>query len=168
MKNLLILRHATSASQGVDGTDFSRPLVAQGINEASIQGRFLKEAGIIPTQIASSNAHRARQTTEALVDSLGGTPEPVYYEELYNAPGSVILQTIASLSENGDTTLVVAHMPGVAELLDILTTDFAEVAVAFTPATMAGVSFRNLASWSDLQPNSGTLEWLLPPILILD
>ncbi|MEE8434121.1 MAG: histidine phosphatase family protein [bacterium] len=166
VKNLLILRHATSASQGTDGQDFTRPLTSKGVQEASIQGRFLKEAGILPSHIGSSSADRARQTTETLAESLGASLEPRYHDELYNAPGMEILEQVRRIPDDHDTALVVAHIPGVAELLDILTTDFHEVAVAFTPATMAGVSFKDLSRWADIEPGTGILEWLLPPFLL--
>lgn len=166
VKNLLILRHATSASQGTDGQDFTRPLTSQGVLEAKIQGLFLKEAGILPSHIGSSSADRARQTSETLAKSLGTSLEPRYHDALYNAPGMEILEQVKGIPEDSDTALVVAHMPGVAELLDILTTDFNEIAVAFTPATMAGISFKSLPHWTDIEPGMGTLEWLLPPFLL--
>ena len=168
VKNLLILRHATSATQGTDGQDFTRPLTAKGVQEASIQGRFLKEAGILPSHIGSSSADRARQTTESLAQSLGVSMVPRFHDELYNAAGMEILEVVQRIPEDNDTALVVAHLPGVAELLDILTTDFQEISVAFAPATMAGVSFKDLSRWADIRPGTGMLEWLLPPFLLQD
>lgn len=168
VKNLLILRHATSASMGTDGQDFTRPLTSKGIQEASIQGGFLKEAGILPSYIGSSSADRARQTAETLTEILGVSLKPHLHDALYNAAGMEILEQLRRIPEDNDTALVVAHMPGVAELLDILTTDFNEVAVAFTPATMAGISFQDLSRWADIAPGTGILEWLLPPFLLQD
>ena len=168
VKNLLILRHATSASQGTDGQDFTRPLTSKGVKEASIQGGFLKEAGILPSHIGSSSAYRARQTAETLAKSMGASLEPRFHDALYNAPGMEILEQVRQIPEDNDITLVVAHFPGVAELLDILTKDFNEIKVAFTPATMAGISFKGLSRWADIEPGSGILEWLLPPFLLQD
>lgn len=166
VKTLLILRHATAASQGADGQDVTRPLTAIGVQEAAIQGRFLKEAGILPGHIVSSSADRARQTTEALVETLGASLEPRFHDGLYNAPGMELLEQVQGIPDENDTALMVAHFPGVAELLDILTTDFHEVAVAYTPATMAGISFKELTRWADIEPGMGVLEWFLPPFLM--
>lgn len=166
VKNLLILRHATSAAQGTDGTDFTRPLTGKGIKEASIQGRFLKEAGILPSHIGSSSAHRAWQTTLTLAETLGTKLDPSFHDALYNAPGDEILGEVRQISDGHDTALIVAHMPGVAEILDLLTPHFAEIKVAITPGTMAGISFRSLSRWAEIEQGTGALEWLLPPLLM--
>lgn len=166
VKTLLILRHATAASQGADGQDITRPLTSLGVREATIQGLFLKEAGILPGHIFSSSAGRARQTTETLAEALGASLEPRFHDELYNAPGMEILEHVQQIPDENDTALLVAHFPGVAELLDILTTDFHEVAVAYSPATMAGISFKDLTRWADIEPGMGVLEWFLPPFLM--
>ena len=165
VKNLLILRHGTAEATGADGTDFSRVLTGEGVREASIQGEFLREAGIIPQQIASSSALRARATTQCVIDSIGGNPAVSYLDELYNAPGEDILEQIRAFSGESDTVLVVAHMPGVAEVLDMLTSEFAEVTFPIIPATLVGVSFSTQHRWDQVQPGAGVLEWLLPPLL---
>ncbi len=166
MKNLLLLRHASANNRGADGTDFTRSLTEQGVQEAAIQGRFLREAGILPGFIAASNADRARQTAETVMEAMGNEPVLDLQGALYNAPGNQILEQIQELPDEHDSVMVVAHMPGVAEVLDLLTVDFAEVTVTVSPATLAGVSFNRVEAWSHVVPGSGVLEWLLPPLLL--
>jgi phosphohistidine phosphatase len=164
VKNLLILRHASPQSKGADGTDFTRALTPEGELEARMQGAFLREADIVPQVIATSAAVRARTTAELLVDMLGRGPAVTVEPVLYNAPGEELLDYLRLLPEPAETVLLVAHMPGVAELLGILASDPADLAVQFKPCTLAGVSLPGAARWADLAPGTGVLEWLLPPL----
>jgi len=164
VKNLIILRHASPAAQGTDGTDFTRPLTPEGENEASLQGGFLREAGIHPDVIAASTAVRATTTAERLIAAMGSTVALVPVPELYNAPGEALLDYVQTLPEDADTVLVVAHMPGVAELVAMLATNPQDMTVAFCAAMLVGISLDSAQSWSDAVPGSGVLEWLLPPL----
>ncbi len=166
MKNLLVLRHASAASTGPDGTDRTRGLTAAGEQEAMIQGGFLREAGIVPDHVACSAALRARRTAEILTEAMAGGPAPEISEALYNTSGEEMLEFVQALADEHNTVLLVGHMPGVAELLDLLTEEFAEVTVAYSPCTLTGVSFGELQTWSHAVVRSGTLEWLLPPLLL--
>ena len=170
MKRLLILRHATPESQGPDGMDFSRRLNPQGEREASIQGRFLAEARMTPDLIVSSSAVRAFSTAEILRDAIGNeegaaTGQILENPALYNAEGEVLLSYLQGLPDDVYTVLLVAHMPGVAELLLMLTTEFSESTLAFQPGTLAGVLFEEVQRWEEVVLESGRLEWLLPPLL---
>lgn len=165
MKNLIILRHASPAAQGTDGTDFTRPLTPEGENEASLQGGFLREAGIQPDVVAASTALRAMTTAERLVAAIGAPVPLVPVPELYNAPGEALLDYVHTLPDDADTALVVAHMPGVAELVFMLATNPQDMTVAFCAAMLVGISLDSAERWSDAGPGSGVLEWLLPPLV---
>lgn len=170
MKRLLILRHATPESKGPDGTDFSRRLIGQGEREAAIQGRFLAEAMMIPDLVVSSTAVRALSTAEILRDAIGNQEGaamgPILENHaLYNAEGGVLLSYIQGLPDDAYTVLLVAHMPGVVELLFMLTPEFSESTLAFQPGTLAGVLFEEVIRWEEVVMESGRLEWLLPPLL---
>jgi len=160
------MRHGSAEGTGSDGTDHTRTLTAVGEAEASIQGHFLGLSGIVPQFVATSSAQRAKSTGERVLDALGKGPELTVAESLYNAPGVVLLAYVQSLPHHVDTALLVAHMPGVAELLAMVTSEFAEVTMAYTPATLSCVTFPNAASWEDALLSSGRLEWLLPPMLL--
>ena len=166
MKNLLILRHAAPESTGPDGTDFSRRLTDEGERQAEIQGKFLKEADIIPDLIVTSPAVRAVSTAELVLDAMGRGPEVIREESLYNAPGDELLDYIVAMPDSAETALLVAHMPGVAELLNMLTIEFGEMGVVFNPFKLAVVLLQELTSWADMAPGAGELQWLLPPLLL--
>ncbi len=164
MKNLLLLRHASPQAKGTDGTDFTRPLTALGEQEARLQGAFLREAGIVPDLVASSTAQRALTTARLLLESMGTGPPVTADESLYNAPGEVLLDYVQRLPERAAVVLLVAHMPGVAELLGLLASDPADISVPFGPCTLVGISLESAARWAEVVPGSGVVEWLLPPL----
>jgi phosphohistidine phosphatase len=164
VKNLLILRHASAAPKGPDGSDFDRTLTPEGERQARAQGGFLREAGIVPDVIATSTAVRAATTAALLAAALGQAPALTREEELYNAPGEVLLDYVQRLPDRAGTVLLVAHMPGVAELLGLLGSDPADVSVAFGPATLVGVSLGEAARWADVAPGCAVVEWILPPL----
>lgn len=166
VKNLLILRHASPEAKGTDGTDFTRPLTPKGEREARIQGAFLREAGIVPDVIAVSTALRTVTTAELLAEALGGNPAISREEALYNAPGDQLLDYLHTLPDSAANVLLVAHMPGVAELLGILARDPADMAVNFSPGTLVGVSLEKVMHWSDVAPGCAVVEWLLPPLFL--
>ena len=161
----MILRHASPEKSSPDGTDATRPLTPAGEEEAMMQGNFLKESGLIPDYIAASTAVRALRTAEVLALSIGHAPEIFAKQALYNAPGDALLAFVQALPESVSTPLVVAHMPGVAELLLLLTPEFAEMGMDVRPCTLASVTLEPSATWKAVTPGSGALEWLLPPLL---
>ncbi len=161
----MILRHASPAQQGPDGTDFTRPLTELGEAEARIQGRFLCEAGIIPELIVTSFFNDTATTAALLTEALGTGQSVVPEAALYNAPGTDLLDCVQGLPDDVGTALLVAHMPGVAELLAMLASELPEVAVAFKPGTLVGISLERVGRWAEVAPGGGVLEWLLPPLL---
>jgi phosphohistidine phosphatase len=166
VKILIILRHATSAQRGPDGTDFSRPLTALGRDEARVQGGFLREAGIVPEVIVASAAVRAATTAELVASSLRSAPPLALDGTLYNALGDTLLDHVRGLPDGAHTALVVAHMPGVAELLSLLAGDLKDRSVAFAPGTLVCVALGPLRRWAEVEPGSGAVEWVVPPLLL--
>jgi phosphohistidine phosphatase len=165
VKYLLVLRHASPERAAPDGSDFSRPLTPRGVEEARIQGLFLQHAGILPDRVFSSHAARARQTAEILCRELQVSGRLELSEDLYNASGEELLTFLQQVPETLETVLIVAHMPGVAELMSLLTGQFHEVSMPISPCTLAAVSLVGDPAWAELGDGAGVLEWLLPPLL---
>ena len=64
------------------------------------------------------------------------------------------------------TMLLVAHMPGVAQLLSLLTTEHEDLEQIFSPGTMAGVQVDG-ETWEELDYGVGALTLFFPPIFSL-
>lgn len=166
MKNLIILRHGEADSKGPKGSDFDRHLTDQGREQARIQGRLLRLVGIQFDRVVSSSAVRALETAAAVMDEAGFKGEVESVEALYNAPGEVLLEFARGLPNGFHTLLMVAHLPGVAQLLSLLTTEHMDLEQIFSPATIAGVQVEG-ETWQDLDYGVGALTLFLPPVLPL-
>jgi phosphohistidine phosphatase len=126
VRTLYILRHATAAASGPEG-DASRPLTPAGVKEAEAVGRFMKASGLDLDGVVCSSAVRARQTAEGVLRGMESRRQAETVPELYNASGSELLRWLQDHGKDNGRLLVVAHMPGVGELLSLLTTEHDDV-----------------------------------------
>ncbi len=145
MKTLLLLRHAKSSwkDQGLD--DHDRPLNKRGKREAPRMGQLLKDEGLLPQFIVSSSAKRAWRTAECVAIHSGYRGESRVTSELYAAPAERIREVIQTTPDNVERLLLVAHNPGLEELLEPL------VGV-YTPLSSAALALVELEidSWRAL------------------
>jgi phosphohistidine phosphatase len=121
MKTLLILRHAKSSWRQAELPDFDRPLNKRGKRDAPRIGELLRQVDLIPGLILSSSAQRARQTTQAVVDSSGFEGEVRWMESLYAAPTESYLEALRGVDDSLQCVMVVGHNPGLEDLLEELT-----------------------------------------------
>ena len=161
-RRLLVMRHAKAAAAGEaggddapEGADRDRPLAPRGRRDAPAAGAWLAGSGWVPDLILSSDAARARETTELVVEGLtgAGAPEPSvrYVGGLYESSVHQVLHVVAELPADVATAMVVGHEPTMSAVVAVLTgtrVDFATSAVALIE--LAG-------GWSDLGTGAGTL-----------
>lgn len=119
-KELLILRHAKSDWGAGVQTDFDRPLNQRG-NKNKLQiGEFIKEKNLLPELILTSPANRAQETAKAIhgfcTDITGFQCE----NELYLANLETLLKYIAQLDDRLKRVMIVAHNPGLEDLVKYL------------------------------------------------
>jgi phosphohistidine phosphatase len=145
MKTLLILRHAKSSWKRTERPDFDRPLNKRGKRDAPLMGELLRQADLVPDLILSSSAQRARQTTQAVVDSSGFEGEVRWMESLYAAPPESYLEALRGVDDGLERVMVVGHNPGLEELLEELTGQ----AETLPTAGLAQVALP-IQSWSQL------------------
>ena len=166
MKSLIILRHADADGAVAGGSDFDRTLSDLGKSQAYNQGMVLRQTGISPERIVASSAVRTMQTAEKLVEGAGLQIEVEPEETLYNAPGAALLEFVRGVTVDCSSMLMVAHLPGVAQLLSLLTTEHEDLAQIYSPGTMAAVQASG-TNWTDFDYGTGTLILFLPPIFRL-
>mgnify|MGYP000859519748 CR=1 FL=1 len=118
---LFVLRHGKS-DWSTGQPDFDRPLAERGRTGAQRVGAWMKDEGLVPDQVISSPARRARETAESVCRSLGLKERGICFDErIY---GGSIAEMLASLADHaGDArqVLLVGHNPGLEELVDFLT-----------------------------------------------
>ena len=113
---LVLTRHAKSDWGDPGLRDHDRPLNERGLRDAPRMDTRLAETGFRPDALLSSTALRARTTAEAFAAALESTVTLV--PDLYGAPPSTLLTTASG--SGALRVMLVAHNPGMAELVDTL------------------------------------------------
>ena len=146
MKTLLLLRHAKSSWKDDSLPDHDRPLNKRGKQAAPRMGHLMKKQGLVPDLVLSSTARRARDTAEAAVKAAGHKEPIVFLEGLYLATaGELLEQARVVPDESVGRVLLVAHNPGMEDLVNVL----AGTREPFPTAALA--AFRiEIQSWRDL------------------
>ena len=117
--HLYILRHAKSDWSAPGTSDFDRPLNKRGRENAKSLGKWMRDNAYIPQQIVSSPAMRARQTTEVVTSQFKKhKPEKILFEDrLYLADLDTLLECINDYKHGLKSLMLVAHNPGLDQLV---------------------------------------------------
>lgn len=121
MKQLLILRHAKSSWADSSISDWQRPLNERGRRDAPRAGAWLRERGLLPDVIVTSDAVRARTTAQEVAEAAGYSQQIIVEPSLYHATPSDVLAVLDRIRSETRTVLIVGHNPGLEELVQQLT-----------------------------------------------
>ena len=121
MKTLLVLRHAKSSWSDPALDDHDRPLNKRGRRDGPRMGALVREYGLIPDVVISSDAARAQLTAEAVVEAARYAGEIRLDPHLYMASPADILSVLQTVQEKAETVMIVGHNPGLEELVAQLT-----------------------------------------------
>ncbi|MCB9988431.1 MAG: histidine phosphatase family protein [Rhodospirillales bacterium] len=143
---LYILRHAEAAFNAE--SDRIRPLTDKGKSDAKTLGQRLKQAGYNLDYVLCSPARRTKETLDALALDCAA----IYPENLYNALASEIYECIQTAPPSCESLLVVAHNPGVGDLVRFLTGKM----MCFAPGALARLEIK-AEDWESLMPGDGHL-----------
>src|SRR4029453_4244796 len=113
MKALLVLRHAKSSWNDPALDDHERPLNKRGRRDAPRMGELVREYGLIPDVVISSDALRARLTAEAVAEAARYAGEILLDPRLYMAGPAAILSLLPTLWGKPETGMIVRANPGV-------------------------------------------------------
>ena len=153
MKTLLVLRHAKSSWSDSALDDHERPLNKRGRRDAPRMGELVKEHGLIPDLVISSDAVRARLTAKAVVEAACYEGEILLDQRLYMASPADMLSLLRTLPEKAETVMIVGHNPGLEELVLQLTGERQDMPTAALARIVLPVD-----QWRDLTPSTrGTL-----------
>jgi phosphohistidine phosphatase len=121
---VIIVRHAHAEWPSYSGADFDRPLTSRGLAEARSSARAINDAGHRPSIMLASPACRTRQTAEILAEEFQLAQESVLYvDSLYNASSGTLAAELRAAMAPGGLALLVAHNPGVSDLVRELGVD---------------------------------------------
>ena len=153
MKTLLVLRHAKSSWNDPALADHERPLNKRGRRDAPRMGELVRECGLIPDVVISSDAVRARLTAEAVAEAARYAGEILLDPRLYMACPADILSLLPVMPQNAETVMIVGHNPGLEKLVEQLTGERQDLPTA----TLAQIRLP-IDQWRDLKLSTrGTL-----------
>lgn len=119
-RTLVLLRHAKS-DWTQDLADVDRPLAKRGRRQAPEAGRWLR-ANLDRVDLAVvSPARRARSTWDLATAELAESPEVWVDDRVYAASDRELLTVVREIPGDRRTAVLVAHNPGLEELLARLT-----------------------------------------------
>ncbi len=111
MKRLILMRHAKSSWKG-NLPDIERPLNRRGEGDAPRVAAELVRLGWVPQIVIYSQAVRASQTWQRMAPVFPHVPVTVASQVLYLAGTQIIAATVANLSAETNTALLIGHNPG--------------------------------------------------------
>ena len=149
MKTLLILRHAEAAPAA---DDFARPLTAKGVADMRAMAEKLAALDLRPDFILCSPAKRTRMTVE---NFLPGVPA-VFPEKLYNASAGTHYEALKAVDDSYGAVMVVAHNPGIFNLVHFLAVPGPDVPVGYAPGTLTVLECA-IEDWAALMPGENQI-----------
>lgn len=155
MKNLLLMRHATTAEKVPGQTDLERVLTPWGERQAVEAGAWLQAQQLQPELVMRSPAVRTEATLAGVFKGLA-TQAPVQVErEIYYGTETELRELIQNAEDSVGTLLLIGHNPVLSHLASLLTAEH----LSFAPATVAWLHFPE-TSWQALRPDSCVLVQL--------
>ena len=146
MRRLLILRHAKSSWADANVDDWERPLTDRGRRDAARVGELLRQQSLVPDTIITSDAVRAHSTAQIVADAAGYPHRLVLSSSLYHATPAAVIEVLNTVKNpTARSVMIVAHNPGLEDLVTQLTGDH----VTLPTAALVNVELP-VREWSEL------------------
>ena len=147
---LLVLRHAKSSWADEYTDDWERPLTDRGVRDATSIGELLRRRRMVPDLLISSDAVRAQSTAQLVAEASGYGGKVQLSSKLYHARPAAAIEVLQGAPNPGaDAIMIVAHNPGLEELVMQLTRE----PVGLATATLVQIELP-LQRWTDVDLSS--------------
>lgn len=154
MKTLILMRHAKSSWKDRTLDDHDRPLNKRGRQAAPAMARWLAAQGHAPDTVLCSSARRARETLDLARAATPALPEPRIAPALDQASPSALLDELKNLPDSCTCALLIAHQPGLGELVRLLArgvrTPELKRAFAKFPTAAVAILEADIPAWNEL------------------
>lgn len=151
MYEILLMRHAKSDWYS-HTADVDRPLNKRGSRDAERMGQYLKQSNISPDRVVTSVARRAQDTANLVLESFPTVREEVMVDkELYLAGLHTLLEAIQLYAIEGGCLMLVAHNPGMDEIVHYLSASEPDYTDNDKLMTTCAVAHFQLDSLDDLR-----------------
>ena len=152
MKTIYAFRHSIANTDY--GNDVNRSLTDEGIEYFSkLVNQNVKSLKDLQLVFVSS-ALRTKQTAEILLETIPDV-KVEFVPSLYNSSKDYILKIINECSEEVDNFGVIAHNPGISDLVSYLVDE----RVRFQPGNFAKIEY-NIDSWQEVSSGNYS-DWSL-------
>ena len=161
MKEIYILRHGLAVERGTRGyaKDSDRPLTPEGCKRIRRIARMLRKFGLSFDLILSSPYVRARQTAEIVTEVLHAEDRLKFSEHLAaEGDAEELIEQLRRLCHSCASVLLVGHEPDLSQLISVLLTGKAGLALTLKKGGLCKLAIQRLA-----YARCATLEWLLTP-----
>ena len=149
-RTLILLRHAKSDWSGGEA-DIDRTLNPRGQSQAPEAGSWLAEHMPTIDLAIVSPATRARATWALASAELGHSPEARIDDRAYAASVNDLLQIVQELPDELRNVILVAHNPGLEDLVSVLTGE--SVSLPTSALAVLGVP----GTWAELEASTADL-----------
>ncbi len=167
MKRVYLMRHAKSSWSEEGMKDHDRPLNKRGKDAAKRMGAELKFRDYLPDMILCSTAKRTRETLALMTPEFGIDIAMSMEAELYHASPDVLLDRIRDADAGANSLMLIAHNPGLAELIDILAKRDAAAPDKFPAGALAVIDF-DAETWRAVKPHAGdVVDLIFPKLLVI-
>ncbi|MGH9009626.1 MAG: SixA phosphatase family protein [Acidimicrobiia bacterium] len=166
MHRLFVLRHAKSSWNNAHLSDHDRPLAPRGERAAEALAAHVAGIAPPPALVLCSTAKRAQDTLEPVRARLPAGTAVQIEDELYGASAPELLDRLRDLPDDTPSVMLVAHNPGLEDLVKGLGRDgdpglLARVHTKFPTGALATLAFTG--PWKSLQWGDATLEAFVVP-----
>ncbi|MGO4782821.1 SixA phosphatase family protein [Cryobacterium sp. W22_MBD10_FK3] len=150
-RTLIVLRHAKSDWSGGEA-DIDRTLNPRGLSQAPEAGSWLAEHFPSIDLAIVSPAARARATWALASAELSHSPEARIDDRAYAASVNDLLQIVRELPDELENVILVAHNPGLEDLVYLLTGE--SVTLSTSAVAVLGVP----GTWAELDASIAVLK----------
>ena len=161
-KTLYLLRHAKSAWDNPNLSDFDRPLSKRGKENLTGLAKIAAILNPPPELIVTSPSRRTLDTVNGFCRGMSTQFSIEEEKELYHASKEEILSRIQEVPEKIQTLLIVGHNPGLEEFISwILTGSIVSIPLQITTGSFVQMNL-NISLWSEIAPETATLQLMIP------
>lgn len=155
MKTLWIARHAES---GHHEFDTERSLTSRGRAQAEEVGLQLTRAGTDFISVFCSSSARTQETCACWSNAPLWKGSATIHDSLYRADWRILLQCVCQTDNNISNLCILAHNPGVSDLIECLTQE----KCGLNPGEVAQTTC-NIKSWQELSADISHLVRIFRP-----
>tara|TARA_B100001996_G_C18599681_1_gene569332 strand:+ start:524 stop:1027 length:504 start_codon:yes stop_codon:yes gene_type:complete len=124
MKYLNIIRHGDAEAQSLVKKDFLRNLTDNGEKDLRLLDQHLIKYDFKKHKIICSASLRTKQTLDSLKMSLNPESKVFYSNDIYLGTFKTLLSYIMLEENNAHMLTIIAHNPGVSDLLSYITGEY--------------------------------------------